>query len=245
MFLFVIALSFLDLAHAQVRFANVIPTGTGCPRGSFAAVPSPDGSALSVLFSEFIVQVPQYDGVNDNDTAGGRASRRRQESNLQHKFCNLALDVEVAPGQQVDSVEVALFNRGATTLDAGVVATHTFSYVGHSGMSAPPARSRIIERKLWGSARTPAPVSEEWLSQPTMSIPVQSACASASQKTMRLDLRSSITAEIPGGDLTKSGLVTVDSTDANASLRVRVVTRPCGALASPVAPTGGRGPRPR
>jgi hypothetical protein len=242
MYLFIIVFSALGLAHAQVRFSNVIPTGTGCTAGSFVTVFSPDSSTLSVLFSEFVVRVPQYDGINDNEAAGGSVLRRRQESNFQHKYCNLILDADVPEGQLVDAVEVSVFNRGATLLDAGVAATYTLAYVGHTGLSAPPARSRIIERKLWGSGRTPVPVSENWLSEPVLTIPVQSGCASVSQKTIRFELRSHITAQIPGGDLTKSGIVAVDSTDASASLRLRVITRPCGATPTPQRPDprGGR-----
>lgn len=234
----------------QLSFGGFAHTGTGCPQGTTTFTPSPDGQSVSVLFNEFVVQVPQYDGQNDNDQMGGRGGpRRRNDSALVFKYCGLGFDVELPQGQLVDSIEVSVFNRGATILDVGVLASYTTTFLGSQGLGGRMGGSpRILERKLWGGDRTNAPVSEEWVSSPTMNIPIRSTCAGAQDKKVRFELRSHITAEILGGDLSRSGLVTIDSSDVNGSIRLKVKTSPCGATPTPQRPDprgGRRGSGPR
>ena len=227
------ALLFTAAAHAQLNFGALQHSGSGCRPGTVATAVSPDGQSLSVLFDSFQLQVPQYDGNNDNDQINPRLPRRRGDHALHHRHCNLAISVDLPAGQAIEAIELSTYHRGATILDEGVTATFTTSFNGQRGLGLGAARSRILVRKLWGGARAAGPVNEDWISNPVMQIPVGSGCANARDRRVNFDLRSHITAEILNGDLTRSGLVTVDSADINGSLKLRVITRPCGANSAP------------
>ncbi|MBY0516830.1 MAG: DUF4360 domain-containing protein [Bacteriovoracaceae bacterium] len=222
-------LLFLNNAQAQVQFSGLQHKGSGCPQGTVAISPSPDGSSVSILFDAFQVQVPQYDQNNDNDT--GRR-RGKNDSTLDHKACALSFNADLPEGQQVDSIEISLFNRGAVILDQGVQASLSTVFVGFQGMGrGAGGRPTVLERKLWVTRRSN--INEDWISTPVMRVPIQSACASRMARSVRFDLKNHLEAEITNADLTKQGLVTMDSSDVNGALKFRVITRPCGGRTSP------------
>lgn len=228
-----LTLAALD-AQAQLRFTSFAHGGTGCPSNSVAFSPAPDGQSVSVLFDVFSVQVPQQDGNNDNEQPGiGRGLRRRNDASLQHRVCNLAFNVELPDDVMVEALEVSIFNRGATILDPGVRAALHTSYIGHAGVGigrGQPQNAKLIEKKEW-NARSGA--NEDWVSTPVTAIPVRSGCGRQGDRTLNFRLRNQLEVEIVGGDLTKSGLLTMDSSDLNASMKFRVITRKCGSNTAP------------
>lgn len=225
--------------HAQLHFASFGHAGSGCPRGSVAFSPAPDRQSVSVLFDQFSVQVPQFDGVNENDDRSPhRSPRARNDARTQHRLCSLVFNVELTPGQMVEALEVTGDNRGTTVLDPGLTASlHTY-YVGHRGLgSAPPPHAmvgKLIEMKQWGQAnRHAAPVSDDWTSRFLTAVPVRSGCAQSANRSIRLEFKTHLEIQNTTADQTKTGLLVMDSTDLNASLRIRVLTRPCGSTSAP------------
>lgn len=224
-----------SVVKAQMSFNDFQHAGSGCPQGTVAFSPSPDGQSASILFDEFSAQVPQFDGINDNgEIVVARVQRQRTDPLLQHKACNLAFSVELPEGQMVESLEVSIFNRGSTILDPGVRAALSTIFVGHQGLrnispnSKPPVT--VLERKIWGAMRNRnlVDVFDDWVSEPVHSISINSACASRyNENTIRFELKNHLEVEIMDSDLDKTGLIVMDSSDVNGVLKFRVKTRPC------------------
>lgn len=228
------SLTFLaTTAIAQVTFGDLKHKGSGCPLGSTALSPSPDSSSVSILFDAFQVQVPnETNEANDNEL--GRR-RGRNDVSLQHKACALSFVATLPEGQQVETIELSIYNRGSTFLDQGVQGSLSTIFVGYEGLNngARP-RPTIVERKLWQTRRQG--IDEDWTSNPVITIPIQSSCASRTNRNVRFDLKNHLEAEIMNGDVSRSGLVTMDSSDVNGSLKIRVITRPCGSRTTPRVP---------
>ena len=225
-------------ALAQLNFTSFGHSGTGCPRNSVAFSPAPDGQSVSVLFDQFSVQVPQHDGENDNEDVGPhRTPRSRRDARVQHRVCSLAFNIELTEGQMIEAIEITADNRGTTVLDPGLRASlHTY-YVGHQGLGANPQSAKIgklIELKQWGQpGRFPQPVSDDWVSRFVTAVPVRSGCAQNSNRSLRVQIKNHLEIQNTSPDATKSGLLVMDSSDLNASLRFRVLTRPCGSTSAP------------
>lgn len=77
-------------AHAQqIRLGQPAYGGNGCPAGSASVTVSPDQSAISVLFDQFVTE------------AGNTTGRR-----LDRKSCNLSVPVQVPGGYSVAVFQV-------------------------------------------------------------------------------------------------------------------------------------------
>lgn len=76
-------------ASAQIRLGEPAYGGNGCPGGSASVTLSPDASALSILFDQYIVE------------AGGATNR-----SLDRKSCNLAIPVHVPQGYSISVFQV-------------------------------------------------------------------------------------------------------------------------------------------
>ena len=235
---FIIMLLFFSLeSQAQVIFNNLSHRGTGCPQGTVAMSPSPDRTSVSFLFDAFSVSVPQTRGENDNEESDRRL--RRFDRNFEHKACALSFSAEVPEGEHVDSIEIQIFNRGAAILDPGINGTISTVFVGHNGHGNNGngnghARGReriVLERKIWNANNNG--INEDWISNPTMLVPIRSNCSRRNQKMIRFDLRSHIEAEIGRRHTGGTGLITMDSSDINGNLKIKLITRPCGGRMSP------------
>lgn len=245
-----IALISSQVAKAQMSFEDFQHSGTGCPQGTVGFSVSPDGASASILFDEFMAQVPQYDGDNDNSQVGsGRLRRTSNDPKISHKACNLAFSVAIPEGQMVEALEVSIYNRGSTILDAGTRAALSTIFVGHQGLrnihgGAKPSAT-ILERKIWGAMRdrNHIDIFDDWVSEPIHTIPIQSACANTRERSVRFELKNHLEVEIMNNNLNTTGLIVMDSSDITGSLKFRVITRSC---ANPVRNSGGvvRPPRP-
>lgn len=229
-----IALISSQVVKAQMSFEDFRHSGTGCPQGTVGFSVSPDGASASILLDEFMAQVPQYDGVNDNgNVSSGRLRRTSKDPRIQHKACNLGFSVSIPEGQMVEALEVSIYNRGSTILDAGTRASLSTIFVGHQGlrntMGGAKPSATVLERKIWGAIRdrNHVDVFDDWTSEPTHTIPVQSACANNRERSVRFELKNHLEVEIMNNNLETTGMIVMDSSDINGSLKFRVITRPC------------------
>lgn len=229
-----IALISSQVVKAQMSFEDFRHSGSGCPQGTVGFSVSPDGASASILFDEFMAQVPQFDGDNDNHTvSSGRLRRTSDDPRIAHKACNLGFSVQIPEGQMVEALEVSIYNRGSTILDAGIRAALSTIFVGHNGLrniygGAKPSAT-VLERKMWGAMRNHnhVDVFEDWVSEPVHTIPIQSACASSHDKSVRFELKNHLEVEIMNNNLNSNGVIVMDSSDVTGSLRFRVITKAC------------------
>lgn len=214
-------------ALAQFRFSGHSHRGSGCAQNTISFTESPDLQSISVLYDNFMVQLP--DPLRGQ--VEGSTIRRRYDPLRSIKQCNLSFSVELEAGHMVEALEVTVFNRGATILDPGIRASLSTSFLGYSafgGRGAPQALD--IEAKQWG----PAGVQEDWLSNPTVILPIRFGCASArGVRDIRFDMTATLDAQITNGNTALNGLVTMDSSDVNGGMKIRVVTRRCGGGMTP------------
>lgn len=226
-------------ALAQFRFAGNSHRGSGCPMNTVSFSESPDRQSVSVLFDNFMVQLPDP----DMGQIPGSNVRRRYDPRHSYKGCNLSFSVDLEAGHMVEALEVTVFNRGATILDRGIQAnlsTRFLGYAAFGGRGEP--QSVIIEDRVWNGE-----VNEDWISNPVVNLPIRSGCASSSARSIRFDMLSALEARITTGRADASALITMDSSDVNAGMKIRVITRRCGGSVAPVPqPTRpsrrGRGP---
>lgn len=191
---------------AQVSYNNVTHSGTGCPQGTVSTAVSPDGSSLSVLFDEFRAEVPE----------NGLAKST--------KNCSLSFTASIPAGMKADALEISLQARGATILDKGVEATFAAILVGYSGLARSRGNPTVVSTKKW---RGLVATDDSWTQTPKTSVPLMSACAGAAAKDIRIDVKNHVIAEISNGDLSKSGMITLDSNDVNGLLKFTLKTSPC------------------
>jgi hypothetical protein len=219
-------LLFVTTVQAQGLFNQIQTYGTGCPDGTVSTSISPDGQSMSVLFDEFRVEVPEYNPPSIPPSPGSsfpRAPRTRPTRAM--RDCQLRFSATLPVGMSVESVEFSIQARGATILDPGITADFTSILVGYTGLAQARGRLQPIIQKQWIAGRSP--VSDDWTASPSMIVPINSGCAGASGRSITFDLKNHLGAEITTGDLTKTGLVTVDSSDAKGILRVSLRTRSC------------------
>lgn len=95
-------------ARDQLRLGQPAYGGTGCPAGSASVTLSPDQSALSILFDEYLVE------------AGGDLSR------IDRKSCNIAIPVHVPQGYSVSIFQVDY--RGYAYVPRGSMARFNVEY---------------------------------------------------------------------------------------------------------------------
>ncbi len=227
-FLIFASLTFAAIAQGQsVTFREVTYAGSGCPQGTVSTAISPDGSALSVLFDEFRTEVPQYDGNNDNDATTSRGRRNnRNTTTISHRKCALSFVADLPPGTKADSLEISLEARGATMLDPGVEGNFSSILVGYQGIANSRGNPTVIINKNWRSR--PTAQDDSWTGVAKPLVNLNSGCSGANGKSIRFDLKNHITAEITDGNLSRHGILTVDSNDVTGLLKFTVRTRPCG-----------------
>lgn len=88
-----------DLA-SEIKLGEPAYNGSGCPMGSASVSLAPDGSALSLLFDQYVVE------------AGGITGKR-----LDRKNCNISIPVHVPQGLSVSIIQVDY--RGFNSLPLG------------------------------------------------------------------------------------------------------------------------------
>jgi hypothetical protein len=89
LFAIVLLLSSNELWARGLKLGQPNYQGSGCPGGSVSLIVSPDESAVSVLFSSFVVE------------AGGETNKR-----LDDKTCNIAVPIEVPAGYSLSVATV-------------------------------------------------------------------------------------------------------------------------------------------
>ncbi len=212
---------------AQVRFDQVAYNGTGCLEGTVSTVAVPDGSAISFLFDEFRLEVPNYEATSQRPTVP-EGRRRRAHTNVPHinqKSCNLSFDAQIPQGFKADTLEISYQARGATVFDPGIQGLFSTILLGYEGLSRSANPTPVIQKSWNSSGRA---VDDSWAESNVRVVQLRSGCSMGSAKAIRFQLRNHMTAEIINQDLSKRGLITVDSADVAGMLKFVVRVSRCG-----------------
>lgn len=222
-------LSFSALAQSQIVFDQIQTNGTGCPAGTVTTIVSPDGTSLSLLFDEYRVEVPNYESAPTPPTTGRGPRYQPPGTNASiyesNKTCNIVFNTTLPAGRMATAINISLQARGNTMLDSGIQAYFSTILVGHRGLAnSVGPQAKVVEKKMWSGR---AEVGEDWVTDTNVSVPLKSSCASAVNKSIKFELKNHLEAKILRNDLTKSGIVTVDSSDARGMLTFTLSTAPC------------------
>lgn len=221
---------FSALAQSNIVFEQIRTNGSGCPEGTVTSIVSPDGTSLSLIFDEFRVEVPNYESPSTPPSTGRGPNYRppRAEASIfeSHKTCNITFITTLPAGRMAKTIDISLQARGNTMLDQGLQGYFSTILVGHRGLAnSIGPQVKVIEKKMWTTTR--AAVGEDWLTDTAVSVPLRSSCASASQKSIKFELKNHLEAKILRSDVNKSGIITVDSNDARGMLTFSLTTAPC------------------
>lgn len=212
----------------EFSFTNISTAGSGCPEGTTDVVKTPDGKAASVLFNEMLVEVPQFDGDNENDEESDdhRSPMSRFNSQISHKVCNISAFAKIPAGEKVDYLEVSVDFRGTTFMDPGTQALFHSQMVSWNGPQRVSRRAKdMIVRKVWRAGA----VDEDWVLSNTKKINIQSNCSSRGDKDIKFALKNILKAGIKRGHHQSevSALLTLDSADFAGKLSLKVYTSKC------------------
>jgi len=224
-FLFI---SFSALAQSNFSFDQIATNGTGCPEGTVSTSIAPDGKTMSILFDEFRVEVPNYETAPIPEPGRGpryRPPRVTQSVFEAHKTCNISFNVTLPAGQLATGINISLQARGNTLTDVGIQSYFSTILVGHRGLAnSIGPQVQVVGKKIWMGRDE---VGEDWTVDTNTLVPLRSACATSANRSIKFELKNHLEAKIRNNDITKSGIVTVDSNDAGGMLTFSLSTQPC------------------
>lgn len=215
--------------------------GTGCKRGTTSTVTSPDGKALSILFDDFAVEVPQVDGDNDNDEIEDGLNNRRMgrfNENIDHKRCAMIIKTDVPQEEIIESISVKLDMRGSAFIDPGanvVFQSRLVNWKGRQARFRGGKAGQMIEKKMWNANN----FQEEWVVSKTITIPINTGCHARARNNVEFSINNALIARLNprrGGE--GYAFSTIDSHDLGGRMEFKVKTRPCGSRVRTVAPGG-------
>ncbi|MGB0453937.1 MAG: DUF4360 domain-containing protein [Bacteriovoracaceae bacterium] len=223
--------TFMTVAEA-LEFETPRFRGSGCKRGTTSSVVSPDGKALSVLFDEFSVEVPQYDGDNDNDFTddedkGNKTSKRNE--NIDYKVCKMVIKTKIPEGKYIDSVSVSLQMRGSTFIENGARVEFRSRLNDWQGRFSKFKKNsgrifgHLIERKRW----TENNMEEDWNIDKNITIPVKSECKANQKDFVSFRLTNMLMAKAGRRAEEAYAMGTLDSNDFSGELNFKVNLKPC------------------
>jgi len=221
--LFILLLFYTTSVFAEINFEEITYRGSGCPNGSVRTVISPDGDSFSILFDNFRSEVPQFNQENDNESYSRGV--RRNTKTLNHKNCSLSFKAILPLGYKIDAVKVELMMRGGVILDSDVEGFFASILVGYTGLVNFRGTPNVLIQKNWRARNIPT--EGEFLLNPSKIIVLNSNCSSKTQQFIKFDLKNHIRTEIPNGDISRSGQISLDSIDSKGMLKFQFKKRRC------------------
>ena len=238
-------LSFSNLfASEDLNFTNIETTGSGCPIGSTDIVTSPDGKSISVLFNKMFIELPQFDGVNDNDQSTDYGRRDDRYNKLvANKICNILVEADLPSDYKVEGLEITADFRGSTILEQGGEALFVSQLENFFGPRAMNRRNRdVVAKKEWMQG----PVEEDWVISNTKVIPINGNCSRHGDLKTKFNLRNILRAKIDSYLASQDAFayIGIDSTDFIGKLDIKVNAKSCRSRHSrPSRPSNDRGRR--
>ena len=216
-------------ADDNFSFTEITLRGTGCKKGAAQVVTSPNDQAISFLFDDFKVEVPNKVGDNDNDDADDADNQvpdSKLNAKLDHKVCNIVLNTNLKAEEQVDHLEFDVDFRGFAALEKGAMARFRARLLSWNGPERAQRKGgQQIAAKIWEGNS----INENWTVTQKINLPVNSPCSRKDDRNFRLNLKTILQARIlknQSADSTFASL-TMDSSDVTGQLKMKVVTKKC------------------
>lgn len=196
---------------AQFNFKQIDLNGNGCQRGTYDLVITEDQETLSILFNEFIAEVPTM-----------------SNSFQERKICNISFTANIPKGMRVGSLAVKTDIRGSLFLDPGVKASFKTAFLEFLASGAKVKKHDIFYEKYW-SAQNESLYEDLFISYDKF-LRVNSACAGNGGKDITFKLANTVGMNIPHSKagLGSIGQIAVDSADFQGKMSMKVIMVPCG-----------------
>ncbi len=222
-------------------FLAPVFNGTGCPRGTGSVSMSPEQESISIIYDQFQVEVPQFDGDNDNDRLDNflgnilhPLQKNKLDQNLNAKNCNILLNAHIPKGRKVIGVEISFDFRGYISLQKGIQAFYRSQLVSRQGLNIQDIpQKELLMQKIWrGKDYGDEGLDEEFSLNESKFLAFESHCAdigNRQNRLVRLNLNTVIAASIGPLGIANgaTGLLNIDSTDITSALKVKFHTLPC------------------
>lgn len=234
-------------AETSFTFGQITARGSGCPNGTVDIIKTDDKKTASILFGEMMVEVPQFDGDNENDEADddNRSPTSRNNENVSVKVCNIILNADIPEGHRITSADISIDYRGAAVMDEGTQALFHSKFLNFTGPQRMEHRVKgTVVRKVWRTGD----VDEDFTFSESKKIHLNSNCGKRGQRKTKLVLKNILKAGIKRG-YTNSGasaFLSLDSTDMAGKMKIKFNTQSCrGGNGTPGNGGGTVGPRPK
>lgn len=114
---------FADNPGDRLQFDRPNLAGSGCPMAATTAILSPDAGAITILFDQFQVALPQTQGDNDNTsvTELNPKGEDRFDSLRDHKVCDILINTQLPKQAYLESITVTFDFRGYSFVDPGAM----------------------------------------------------------------------------------------------------------------------------
>lgn len=211
----------------RIEFEQIKLRGTGCPRGTTSVVVSPDKDTISILFDRFEVEVPQYDGDNDNDEPTGEEPDRTTKNNskVDHKICHIILSANLPMNYKVKGIDVQVDFRGYVYVDKGVKTAFRSTLIKRRGLGHVNHKKRILVKRKWQGRN----IDRDWSISRLKSLKIKSKCARGGEKNIKFDFKNVIVAKISKRNSNKAirGQLVLDTTDIVGKMKFSLKIKPC------------------
>lgn len=203
--------------------------GTGCPSGTISTTTTDSGQTISVLFDQFLVELPNNSSINDNDDIYGSALGTPTHSRLvNNKNCLLNFMAVVAPGYQVDHIELSIDSRGAIFLEPGILGRFMSQLDSYSGLAQYESRSGrayLVGRKMWRPQSIET--DESWTLSSSVHVPVASRCATSGDQEVHFQIKNHMILMNRTHNDNLSAFIALDSQDMDSRLKLSVHLTSC------------------
>lgn len=229
MMMVIMILGFVGSINSYAQLLNINSAtlqGTACDENNASMVYSPDGTTLSVLFSEFLLDYPNLSGapgglsqVGELITPDVQSSSRKLVS---AKFCNVNLNLTLGENIRIDQIKVHLDFRGGVDLDPGLFATFRSMLVYDVRTDRMTRTRKNLARTLWSE------INQEWVVSVDDVVDVSLGCQKNSRSRVTLKSLLALSKIATLTDSQAQGVVSLDSADTRfEGIKISLVTSSC------------------
>ena len=215
-------------ADRDFQFGQITTKGSGCPDGTVEVIKTEDQKTASILFSEMMVQVPQFDGDNENDEFDDDNSSptSRHDQFTANKVCKIVINADIPEGHKIVSADISIDYRGATFMDEGTQALFHSKFLNFTGPTRREHRVKgTVLRKVWRKGD----VDEDWNFTQMKTIDLNSDCSVRGQKSTKMILKNVLKAQVhPNYRHTEAtAFLSLDSADIVGRMKIKLNTQAC------------------
>lgn len=216
-----------SIASAQsLEFKKIELSGSGCRPGTTTNILSPDGTAVSVLFDDLFIEIPQFSGDNDNDefSDDNEDITSKFDKNLNRKICLMNITTKVPRGYKISALDLSFDYRGSTFTEAGTLTSFKTKLVNFQG---PSGRNQYPE-KLLGTKRFRSNSDTDFTLSQTRTLPVSSECSNR-ETVSKFAIKNIIMAKTISryAHLAPEAFIALDSADMQAKVKFKVKLSRC------------------